>query len=158
MKNNSPHFFRKSKMKKDVQAVIFDESQKIFFFIIRREDVAVREYHWRLVKGGIEKDEKPEEALKREIFEEVGLKNIKVLNRIYGYEFTFSGIKHLVSTYLVKGDLTERPKTPSVNGNVVISGFAWLNFNSAIRLLRWEDERKALEKAYEYLISAKNTV
>ncbi|MEM7827474.1 MAG: NUDIX domain-containing protein, partial [Candidatus Aenigmatarchaeota archaeon] len=94
------------KIRHDVQALIFDEvNGEKRVFLIKFYDPAKKRYTWRLVKGGVEEGETEEQALKREIYEEVELKNIKILGKVYSYEFDYKDTHHIVSTYLVKGEI-----------------------------------------------------
>jgi len=77
------------KLRKEVQAVIFAKES---FLLIKKYDASLDDFHWRLIKGGIEKGESEADALKREILEEVGLKSVEVIGKIYDYSFTFRDI------------------------------------------------------------------
>lgn len=128
------------KLRKEVQAVIFAKES---FLLIKKYDAALDDFHWRLVKGGIEKGESETNALKREILEEVGLKNVEIIGKIYDYTFTFRDIKHIVSVYLVKADLNEKVKL----SEEAVVDFVWENPETAIKILKWEEERNSLKIA-----------
>ena len=127
-------------IRKDVQAVIFDEKAKKVL-LVKKLDLKNFSYKWRLLKGGIEKGETEKEALKREILEEVGLKNIQILDKIYSYEFTFKNVKHLVSTYLVKANSNEEIKLQTSE----VVDYAWVSKEQALKMLFWENEKEALK-------------
>jgi len=127
-------------IRKDVQAVIFDEKTKKVL-LVKKLDLKNFSYKWRLLKGGIEKGETEKEALKREILEEVGLKNIQILDKIYSYEFTFKNVKHLVSTYLVKANSNEEIKLQTSE----VVDYAWVSKEQALKMLFWENEKEALK-------------
>lgn len=132
-------------VREDVQALIFDEiNDEKKVFIIKFYDPTKKHYTWRLVKGGVEEDETPEQALKREIGEEVNLKDVKVLEKIHSYEFTFKDTKHLVSSYLVKGNITEKP-TLGWDGDRKIVDYGWFSIEKAVKLLFWGNEKKAIK-------------
>jgi len=128
------------KLRKEVQAVIFAKES---FLLIKKYDAALNGFHWRLVKGGIEKGESETNALRREISEEVGLKNIELVDKIYNYMYTFRDIKNKVSVYLVNADLNEKVKL----SEEAIIDFVWENSETAIKKLKWEEERNALKTA-----------
>jgi len=128
------------KLRKEVQAVIFAKES---FLIIKKYDAALNDFHWRLVKGGIEKGESEADALKREILEEVGLKNVEIMGKIYDYTFTFRDIKHEVSVYLVKADINKKVKL----SEEAVVDFVWENPETAINILKWEEERNSLKIA-----------
>ena len=133
------------KIRHDVQALIFDEingEKKVF--LIKFYDPTKKHYTWRLVKGGVEEGETDEQAMKREISEEVKLEDVKVLEKIHNYEFEFNGTKHLVTSYLVKGNISEKPKL-NWDGDRKIIDYAWLSPAEALKLLFWDNEKQAVK-------------
>lgn len=132
------------KIRHDVQALLFDEingEKKVF--LIRFFDATKRRFTWRLVKGGVEKGETDEQAMKRELMEEVTLKDVQVMEKIYTYEFDFNETHHIVSTYLVRGDINEKPKL-NWDGDREIVESGWFSPNETSKLLFWENEKKAI--------------
>ena len=79
--------------------------------------------------------------MKREIKEEVGLKNVKIEKKVNEYEYKALNTLHKVSTFLVKGDIKEKIRIDTKE----IVGAAWLKINEAKRLISFREERKALE-------------
>jgi 8-oxo-dGTP pyrophosphatase MutT (NUDIX family) len=129
------------RIRRDVQAVIFcDFDGEERFLLVKKLDFSARKYRWRLLKGGIQIGETEIEALRREIFEEVGLENVQVLGKIYSYQFTFKNVRHLVSTYRVKANPHERIKLQKSE----IVSYIWVPKQRAIRMLYWKNEKKAL--------------
>ncbi len=133
------------KIRHDVQALLFDEvngEKKVF--LIKFYDPTKKLDTWRLVKGGVEEGETDEQAMKREIMEEVTLKDVKVLDKIHNYEFDFKGTRHMVSTYLVKGNGNEKPKL-NWDGDREIVEFKWVSASEANKLLFWKGEKEAIK-------------
>jgi len=129
------------RVRHEVQAVIFDDSEgEKKVLLLKKVDFSARRYRWRLLKGGVNSGEADVEALQREIFEESGLKKIKVLKKILDYSFVFKGVKHMVSSYLVKAD----SKTPLKLQRSEVSGYLWVTKEQAISLLHWNDEKDAV--------------
>jgi len=129
-------------VRKEVQAVIYDiVNSEIFVLLVKKLDPKRFLFRWRLLKGGIENKEKEEEALRREIKEEVGLKNIKIEKKIGSYEYKALNTLHKVSTFLVRGDIKEKMKIDTKE----VVGAAWLKLKEAKRLISFKEERKALE-------------
>ena len=133
------------KTRHDVQALIFDEidgEKKVF--LIKFYDATKKRDTWRLVKGGVEKGETDEQAMKREIMEEVSLKDVKVLEKVNSYEFDFKDTHHIVSAYLVKGSINEKPKL-NWDGDREIVESRWASPAEALKLLFWDNEKKAVK-------------
>lgn len=133
-------------VRNEVQAVIFDKNDGKLVLLVQKRDRRVRHFRWRLLKGGINLGENRLEALRREIFEETGLKNIEILDRIHGYEFVFKGTRHSVSTYLVKADSREPIRIQESE----LSDYAWTEPENALRLLYWHNEKEALMKMSQF--------
>ncbi|MBI4010078.1 MAG: NUDIX hydrolase [Candidatus Aenigmarchaeota archaeon] len=129
------------RIRKTVQAVIFSVNGEKKILLVKKLDQKKPEYHWRLLKGGVEEGETEEQALKREIQEEIGLKDVKILDRIYSYSYAFEDTKQTVSTYLVEAD----PKEPIILDTKEVVGCAWMTKNEALGLLYWLHEKNAVK-------------
>ena len=133
------------RIKRDVQAVIFDDRDgSPRFLLICKRDAASERCDWRLVKGGVEDGESEAEALLREIAEETGLKRVQIIEKISNYEFSFRGVKHLVSSYLVRADSREEVRISHEKERRPITGYMWADYKTAVRSLRWREEKRSL--------------
>lgn len=134
-----------------VQAVIYDvETGKMLLIMIH--DTSMDELVWRLVKGGVAEGEADPEAMRREIAEEVGLRDIRVLEKINYYEFQYMDLRHLVSVYLVEADIDEAVTLQSGSEEeTAILDHAWLSPEEALETLYWEDEKRSVRAAMGYL-------
>jgi ADP-ribose pyrophosphatase YjhB (NUDIX family) len=126
-------------VRREVQAVIFDETDAAEMVLILKDFLA-RRYQWRLLKGGVHNGETETEGLQREIFEETRLKNIKILGKVHQYEFLFKGVKHTVSSYLVKADSKEPIKLQKSE----VVDYVWTTKAHALQMLHWKEEKDAL--------------
>jgi 8-oxo-dGTP pyrophosphatase MutT (NUDIX family) len=75
------------RIRKSIGAIIVDN--KNHFLLQRRKDQLGYSY-WDILRGGIEKGEKPLDALKRELKEEVGITKVRKIMRMnmsYSFEF-----------------------------------------------------------------------
>lgn len=141
------------KTRNEVQAVIFDKKDSRFVvLLVRKSDRKNRSRRWRLLKGGVNRGETKIEALRREIFEETGLKDIKILRETYDYEFVFGDTKHKVTSYLVRADST----LPIRLQRSELAGYLWAGKNEAGRLLYWRNEKEAVKSLHEFDLSAES--
>jgi len=120
--------------------------------------------HWEFAKGHIEEGEEPERAAMREIEEETGLKDIKIIPGFKEYSKYFfrknydlvgeakkkaPWVFKLVVFYLAE------TKTEEVKISHEHKGFLWLPYEQALRRLTYKNAKELLKKAHEYLISKK---
>jgi len=131
------------RVRRDVQAVIFDESEgEKRILLVKKPDFSAQRHRWRLLKGGVESSETETEALRREIFEELGLKNVQIMEKVHSYEFIFEGTKHIVSCYLVKADSKE---TITLQKSEV-TDYVWVPRDKAVETLFWNNEKEAVRR------------
>jgi len=128
------------KTRREVRAVIFDEknSEKKILLIKRW-----RIYYppsWRLVKGGIKKNETEEQALKREIYEELGLENCHILDKLGESQYYVGGQKCIISSYAVRVNSSKPIKYDPRE----VCAYHWFTPDEAIRKLMLDDERKSV--------------
>ena len=120
--------------------------------------------HWEFARGHGEQGESEENTVRREIEEETGLKDIKIIPGFKEYSKFF-----FRRTYGLTGDA--KKKAPWVfkivtlylaetkTENVIISkehkGFAWLLYEDAVKKLL-KNGKEVLKKANDYIISKKS--
>jgi ADP-ribose pyrophosphatase YjhB (NUDIX family) len=129
-------------VRNEVQAVLFDKSHERIVLLVQKRDMKVRHFRWRLLKGGINTGETKVSALRREIFEETGMKSIKILQQIHEYEFVFKETLHRVSSFLVEAD----SRQPIRLQESELSDYLWTDPENARTLLYWANEKEALKK------------
>lgn len=103
--------------------------------------------HWDFSKGHIEKGESPEQAAKRELEEEAGIKKIEI---IPGFscelEYFFRKRKLLVKKKVVFF-LAETQKK-EIKLSFEHKGYQWLGYEEVLSKLTFKGPKKALEKAH----------
>jgi len=131
------------RVRHEVQAVIFDETNSAKqVLILKKTDFSAKRYRWRLLKGGVNDGETETEAMQREIFEETGLRNVKILSKVHSYEFVFKNVKHAVSSYLVKADSKEPIKLQKTE----VADYLWTTKENALQLLYWNNEKEPVRQ------------
>jgi len=108
--------------------------------------------HWDFPKGNIEIGESELDTIKREIMEETGITDINFIDDFrqqisYRYKKKFKLVNKLVIYYIVE----------TKSNKVVLSfehvNFVWLNYNDALNRLSFDNSKKILKNANEFLSS-----
>jgi 8-oxo-dGTP pyrophosphatase MutT (NUDIX family) len=99
---------------------------------------------WTIPKGHVEPGETTQEAAKREVSEESGLKNIAMCGWLGKVNFRYRRIDKLVlisqQVYLVKAlDPNEKPKKEEW-----MNGLKWFSFHDALDAVEYEDIGKLM--------------
>lgn len=106
--------------------------------------------YWNFPKGKLESGESEIEAAVRELEEETGITNIKIVDGFsFSYDYTFHAgslkIKKLVKMYLAY----------YLEGDVVIShehkSFKWSTVDEAMNILRFDNIKRQLREAETFL-------
>jgi 8-oxo-dGTP pyrophosphatase MutT (NUDIX family) len=141
------------KYRRAVFIVVYNKkNDKIEYLILKRK---LHWKGWEFPKGGIEQKEKLKSAIKREAYEETGLRAIdKSIKRFdfsgkYDYNRVLSdrpGFKgqtfHLYSAEVKKG----RGKLSYEH-----SRSKWVAFETALKMLKWPNQKKALRIVNRWL-------
>lgn len=128
------------------------EGKKIFYLLLHYPGASHRaeKDYWDFPKGHIEKREKEIEAVKREIEEETGLKDIKFIEGFkewikYFFKFKDKNILKFVTFYLAE------TKTKDVEISSEHIGYEWLPYEEALTRLTFENAKEILKKAHKFL-------
>ena len=104
---------------------------------------------WALPKGFIEKDETSEQAAIREVQEETGLKNLKILEKLgeikYYYQLKGEKIFKIVIFFLMETEDIE------LKHEWEVKEAQWLEPQEALEKLEYENSKSLLSKAIEKL-------
>jgi len=140
---------------KSIGAVVFRREKDEIFFLLLQYPSKNKNY-FAFVKGHQEIGETEEETLKRELKEETGVEEIKI---IPGFEekeeYIFRDIyKKQENTPLVKKEVTYYlVETPSeeVKLSDEHMSYQWLKFEEAKKILRFKQAKEIIEKALFFL-------
>ncbi|MEK6856818.1 MAG: NUDIX domain-containing protein [Nanoarchaeota archaeon] len=107
--------------------------------------------HWGFAKGGIETGEDEGKAAKRELKEETGIDNFKLVNNFlekinYYYKKEGKTVYKEVVFFLV---LTE---TEDVKISEEHKNYKWCSYEEAHKLIGFKNTRQVLKKANDYIM------
>jgi len=121
--------------------IIFRHGENGDIEILLIQDIKDR---WTIPKGHIEEGETGEQTAKREIGEEVGLKNVEILNWLGKIHFRYRRLDRLVlmttQIYLVRA-LSD---TDALQKEDWIHSVKWFKFNDALEAIEYEDIGKLM--------------
>ena len=106
--------------------------------------------HWDFPKGHIESGEDPEETAKRELQEETGISEMRLVDgyrQTLRYFFRQKGIGIFKVVIFFLGETTQYEVTLSAEH----VGFDWLSYDAALARLTFKNSRDILIKAREHL-------
>ncbi len=148
---------------KSAGAIIFrKESDNVYYLLLHyAPSEPGRRGHWGFAKGHVEKGETEEETAKREVIEETGIKDLKIIHGFKESEKYF-----FRQVYGLKGEA--RKKAPWIFKLVVFfiaktqqkeikiseehSDFLWLSYEDAIKKISFKNSKELLKKANDYIV------
>ena len=110
--------------------------------------------HWDFPKGNIESGETEIETIKREVMEETAINDLKLIEGFrqqisYKYRKKSKIVNKTVIYYLAE------TRTNKVVLSFEHINFAWLDFNHAIEKLSFDNSKRVLRNANEFLTTSK---
>jgi 8-oxo-dGTP pyrophosphatase MutT (NUDIX family) len=135
-----------------VQGILFRKTNgDVQYLLLKR--TPEKEDFWQPVTGGLEEGETKVEALKREVWEETGIKNVVgIIENVDYFEYSDA---HFIKGYdFIKEYVFGVEVHP--NEKIAIDGkehsqFRWCSFQEALELLKWDENKKALSRLNEIL-------
>ena len=111
--------------------------------------------HWDFPKGGIEEGETEIQTALREIREETGLENVKIIDGFrweiqYNYRKNRNLVRKTVVFFLARSD------TKNVTLSYEHKDYTWLPYEAAYNKLTFKTAKDTLKAAHEYLNKIKN--
>jgi len=130
---------------KSVGAILFRRSKGIEFLLLQ-----YGAGHWDFPKGGVEEGETEHGTMRREVFEETGIKDISVL---VGFReqinYFYKRTEGLVSKEVIFFLAETRSKT--VKLSFEHNDFRWLSYSEAYKTLTFENSKRLLKKSDTFL-------
>lgn len=136
--------------------VLEDNSYGFVIFRIKNKEVQFllvkhKQGHWSFPKGHKNYGETDLDAALREVKEETGITELKILDNTvtfaeeYNYHFNRKPIKKTVRYYLGEVNASEKVKTD----NVEVTEYKWKNFNDALKTITFANTINILKQSNE---------
>ena len=139
-------------LEKSAGAIIFrKEGEKPLFLLLHYPSGSrTQKEYWDLPKGHIEKREKLEDTIRREVEEETGLKDIEFLKEFketikYFFKWRSKNIFKIVTFFLAE------TKTKKVKISWEHIGYKWLPYEEALKQLTFKNAKEILKKANHFI-------
>ncbi|MDR2647098.1 MAG: NUDIX domain-containing protein [Oscillospiraceae bacterium] len=125
-------------------AVVFRQTNKEPRFLLIKNN---RSTHWGFPKGHVEANETAEQTAHREVLEETGLRVDLIPGFTCQSEYRMQGkVEKTVTIFLGKTE----DKTTQIQREE-IENYTWLRYHQAMQVLKFENDKNILRKAYFYL-------
>ncbi|OGG90185.1 hypothetical protein A3H03_01285 [Candidatus Kuenenbacteria bacterium RIFCSPLOWO2_12_FULL_42_13] len=129
-----------------IQSIVYKKKgQKFEVLLLKR--TAARGGFWNVVNGTLELQESAIDCRKRELFEETGIKDAASWSdEIHRFSFNYHNNIFVVVAFAVNVS-----KDQKVTINEEHIEYRWVNFDEAINLLKFDDDKTALQNLREKL-------
>lgn len=139
----------KAKQEKSAGAVVFylNKENKPVFLLLQN---TLKKTYWEFPKGKIEENENIEETVKREVEEETGLKNLKIISgfkHIIRWFFKFQGELIRKECFYLLVEIPEKDKN-NVNISNEHQKAEWMDIETARKQINIKANLELVEKAY----------
>ena len=128
---------------KSCGAVIYKYIDNELFILLLKHNL----WHWSFAKGHVEDSETEQETAIREIKEETNLD--VTINSDFRYVITYSPYEGVIKDVVYFLATTNSDNIKAQQSE--ISEIKWFKYEDAISMITYEDDRKVLMKAIEYL-------
>lgn len=128
---------------KSCGAVIYKYIDNELFILLLKHNLG----HWSFAKGHVEDSETEQETAIREIKEETNLD--VTINSDFRYVITYSSYEGVIKDVVYFLATTNSDNIKAQQSE--ISEIKWFKYEDAISMITYEDDRKVLMKAIEYL-------
>ncbi len=111
--------------------------------------------HWGFSKGHIEKGETLQETAKRELKEETGIKEVKIIPGFKEW-FKYFFKRKQENIFKVVTYFLGETKGEKVKISFEHTGYKWLTYKEALKQLTFKNTKDILKKANDFLLKRKN--
>lgn len=137
------------KLEKSAGAVIFQIKDNEPLFLLLKYP-----RYWGFAKGWIEQGESEEQAARREIEEETGLKDVKIIPRFkFEQKWMFKFNNELIKKQAVFF-LAQVPNKAEVKISEEHEDFKWASYSDALKLCRIKNNKEMLTQAYNFILKS----
>jgi len=154
---------------KSAGAIIYRMENGIMYYLLLHYPSKSRPGgHWEFPKGHVEEGETDEQAMFREIKEETGISDLKIIPGFKKFiEYTFKLYKEKVSEEDKKSGKTPwvfklvvffvaETKTKEIKISSEHEGFLWLPIDEAIKKTTFKNSKKLLKDANDFILQTEN--
>ncbi len=127
-------------------AIVFRKINNEYRYLIIKNH---RSVHWSFPKGHVERGETDEDTARREVLEEAGVK----IEIIPGFKSTSEYMIQSRVEKTVNIFVATTKDTNTVIQESEIEDYAWLSFENSLKRLRFDNDKKILTDARDFLIS-----
>jgi 8-oxo-dGTP pyrophosphatase MutT (NUDIX family) len=141
----------KAKLRKgnQIEVIIFRNEGKEGYKFLLLKRIESRGGFWQPITGGIEENETAKEAVKREIKEEIGIKNIiRLIEDVYHFVLKENAKEE--SVFGVEVSINEKI-TLAKNIYTEHDNYKWCSFDEALNLLKYSGNKEGLKALYKIL-------
>lgn len=145
----------------------FDTAQgkkyKIYFLLLHYPSKSRRGGHWEFAKGHVEPEEDEEKTVRREVFEETGINDLKIIPgfkkyikyffRQYPEKISLRDLKNKKSGWIFKlvTFFIAETKTKDIKLSPEHIGYVWLPIDEAIKKTTFKNSKKLLAEANQFI-------
>ncbi len=132
-----------------IQNIVYRKYGNTFEVLLLKRN-EVRGGFWNVVNGTLELNESIIECQKRELIEEAGIQNVvHWSNEIYRFNFPYKDYVIVVIVFTA-----EVPENQTVVINDEHTEYRWVNFDEALNMLQFDDDKNGLKICQEKLIKS----
>jgi 8-oxo-dGTP pyrophosphatase MutT (NUDIX family) len=148
---------------KSAGAIIYrKEDGKIYYLLLHYPGINRKGGHWEFAKGHIEEGEDYFKTVKREVAEETGLKDIRIIPgfkehiKYFFKQKKVSGDKKTAWIFKLVTFFVAETKTKEIKLSPEHIGFVWLPYEEALKKITYKNSKDLFKRVNEFIISKKS--